>query len=512
MRLVITGAAGFIGLHLCKALRMKGFEVVACVREPLASGSLPAGVTPLALGDLAGNVDLDSVFKKGDVVVHLAGRAHVLKEKSAEPFAEFRAVNLEVTKKIALACARKGVSRFVFLSSIGVNGGSTTGRPFSEADAPAPEEPYAVSKWEAEQELAVIGREQGLPFTIIRPPLVYGPENPGNFLRLLRLAASGLPLPLASFGNIRSMIFVGNLTDAVILSMQAPAAVGKTYIVSDGEDVSTAELLRLIREKLGAPSRLFRFPAGLVRVAAGLSGFGAAFEKLTSSLVVDRSRITTELGWKPPFSFSAGLTETVEWYKNCSPVREGGYPFKRTLDVVLSLGATLALSFPMLLLSLFVKLTSRGPALYLSDRIGRDNVIFKMPKFRTMRVDTPPMATHLMTEPEKFLTPIGAFLRKTSLDELPQLFSILRGDMSFVGPRPALFNQEDLIALRTSKGTHRITPGLTGWAQVNGRDDLSIPAKVGYDEYYKAHQSFTFDLRILAMTALQALRGKGVKH
>ena len=135
-----------------------------------------------------------------------------------------------------------------------------------------------------------------------------------------------------------------------------------------------------------------------------------------------------------------------------------------------------------------------------------------MPKFRTMRVDTPPMATHLMTEPDRFLTPLGGFLRKTSLDELPQLFSILRGDMSFVGPRPALFNQDDLITLRTAKGVHRITPGLTGWAQVNGRDDLAIPVKVEYDEFYLKHRSFAFDVKILFMTAAQAVTGKGVRH
>jgi len=185
---------------------------------------------------------------------------------------------------------------------------------------------------------------------------------------------------------------------------------------------------------------------------------------------------------------------------------------KRIFDVFLSFAALMALGVPMLLVALLVHFTSRGPALYWSDRVGRDNKIFKMPKFRTMRVNTPAVATHLMTEPAKYLTPIGGFLRKTSLDELPQLLSILRGDMSFVGPRPALFNQADLIALRTAKGVHTIVPGLTGWAQVNGRDDLPIPVKVEYDEYYLKHHSFVFDLKILAITAVQAVMGKGVRH
>ncbi len=185
---------------------------------------------------------------------------------------------------------------------------------------------------------------------------------------------------------------------------------------------------------------------------------------------------------------------------------------KRLMDILLSLAALAVLGLPMLALGLLVKLTSSGPALYWSDRVGLANAIFKMPKFRTMRTDTPPMATHLMSDPAKYLTPAGGLLRKYSLDELPQLLSILRGDMSFVGPRPALFNQEDLIALRTARGIHRIPPGLTGWAQVNGRDELPIPVKVEYDEYYLRRSSLFLDIKIILMTAYQAVAGKGVKH
>lgn len=185
---------------------------------------------------------------------------------------------------------------------------------------------------------------------------------------------------------------------------------------------------------------------------------------------------------------------------------------KRLFDIVLAFCSMLILCIPMSIILILNKIASRGPALYWSDRVGRDNKIFKMPKFRTMLVDTPTVATHLLESPARFLTPIGGFLRKTSLDELPQLLSILRGDMSFVGPRPALYNQKDLISLRTGKGVHRITPGLTGWAQVNGRDDLPIPVKVGYDEFYLKSRSFFLDLKILFMTAGQAVLGKGVSH
>lgn len=169
-------------------------------------------------------------------------------------------------------------------------------------------------------------------------------------------------------------------------------------------------------------------------------------------------------------------------------------------------------AIPMLLIALLVKATSKGPVLFWSDRVGKNNIIFKMPKFRTMQVNTPPLATHLLTNPEQYFTPVGRFLRKLSLDELPQLLSILKGEMSFVGPRPALFNQDDLIQLRTNKNIHSITPGLTGWAQVNGRDDLPIPTKVELDEFYFKHRSFRLDMKTLSMTFLNVISRKGIRH
>lgn len=178
----------------------------------------------------------------------------------------------------------------------------------------------------------------------------------------------------------------------------------------------------------------------------------------------------------------------------------------------MSLLAFIVLSVPMVVVALCVKLTSKGTVLYWSDRVGKNNIIFRMPKFRTMLIDTPVVATHLMSDPDRFLTPIGKLLRKTSLDELPQLWTILKGDMSIVGPRPALFNQDDLIALRTEKGVHSLTPGLTGIAQINGRDELPVPVKVEFDEYYLKNHSFLFDLKIIARTILKAAKGDGVSH
>jgi O-antigen biosynthesis protein WbqP len=197
--------------------------------------------------------------------------------------------------------------------------------------------------------------------------------------------------------------------------------------------------------------------------------------------------------------------------KDCEG-RQKGFGVKRLFDLLLAMCAALVLALPVALTALAVRLTSPGPALYWSDRVGRGNQIFRMPKFRSMRVGTPAVATHLLTNATSHLTPIGGFLRKSSLDELPQLWSILVGDMSFVGPRPALFNQHDLIELRTAQGVHELIPGLTGWAQVNGRDELPIPDKVALDAEYLRRQSLGFDLRILWMTFVKVLRRDGVSH
>jgi len=185
---------------------------------------------------------------------------------------------------------------------------------------------------------------------------------------------------------------------------------------------------------------------------------------------------------------------------------------KRAFDFFVAVVLLVFLSIPMLVIALIIKLTSRGPVLYWSDRVGINNTIFKMPKFRTMRLDTPAVATHLLQDPDAFLTPSGSMLRKFSLDELPQLYSVIAGDMSFVGPRPALFNQDDLIELRTKKNVHTLLPGITGWAQINGRDELSIPVKVEFDAYYLKHRNFFLDVKILFFTVFKVLKKEGVTH
>jgi lipopolysaccharide/colanic/teichoic acid biosynthesis glycosyltransferase len=215
------------------------------------------------------------------------------------------------------------------------------------------------------------------------------------------------------------------------------------------------------------------------------------------------------------FSQETVVAAMLEFYEKIfvsEPEAEPVDPVKRAFDVVLAVAASLILALPMLAIAVLIRLSSDGPLLYWSDRVGRGNTLFRMPKFRTMKVGAPAVATHLLTESDRWITPLGTFLRRTSLDELPQLYNILRGELSFVGPRPALFNQEDLIALRASKGVDALVPGLTGWAQINGRDELSIPEKVSFDEEYLQNRSLGFDLRILCLTFFKVVRAEGVEH
>ena len=211
------------------------------------------------------------------------------------------------------------------------------------------------------------------------------------------------------------------------------------------------------------------------------------------------------------FSVKGMGTTSIQHHLKSNGVRAASYA-KRAFDLVVGLILLPILCIPILAIAIAIGLTSRGPILYWSDRVGRNNKIFRMPKFRTMKLNTPEVATHLLEAPEAYLTSIGPFMRKTSLDELPQIYSILKGDLSFVGPRPALHNQNDLVALRTACGVHELTPGLTGWAQVNGRDDLPIPLKVEYDCEYLQKKAFLFDLKILCLTFLKVIRGDGVAH
>ena len=305
---LVTGATGFVGRALCEALVASGHQVKRANRT-LQPG-LPDAV---AVGEIGPDTDWRTALEGVSRVVHLAARTHVLREIAADPSAEYRRVNLDGTRGLAQMAARAGVRRLVFMSSIKVNGEATE-RPFTEDDVPRPEDAYGRSKWETEQALARVAAETGLQVTVLRPPLVYGPGVKGNFLRLMDIVARGMPLPLASIENRRSLIYVGNLVDAIVKAIDTPCAAGRTYLVSDGEYVSTPDLARALARALGVRPRLLPCPPALLMLGAALAGKRAELARLTGSLQMDSAAIQRELDWRPRFTLAQGLAETARWY------------------------------------------------------------------------------------------------------------------------------------------------------------------------------------------------------
>ncbi len=310
MRVLVTGANGFIGRVLCAALTQHGYAVRGAVRSSTASTQTPC----MAVGEITEQMDWSVALTDVDVVIHLAARVHVMRDTAVDPLAEFRRVNTAGTEHLARCAAASGVKRFVYVSSIGVNGSRTAvDEKFSEMDVPHPHNAYAVSKLEAEQALGRIARETGFQMVIVRPPLVYGPGVKGNFAQMLAMVAKGVPLPFASVHNRRSLIYVENLVDALIACVSHTAAAGQTYLVCDGEDVSTPDLLRQLAVAMGVPSRLFPCPVMLLRLAGKLTGQSQQLDRLLSSLQVDNGKIRRDLNWYPPYSLQQGLQATAEW-------------------------------------------------------------------------------------------------------------------------------------------------------------------------------------------------------
>jgi UDP-glucose 4-epimerase len=304
MRILVSGASGFVGRALCGHLSTRGHVAVPAVRRE--SGL--AG--EVAVGDMDGATVWAPALAGCDAVVHLAARVHVMNDPAHDPLALYRATNTEATLNLARQAAQARVKRLVFVSTVKVNGEGRDA-PYRETDAPVPEDAYAISKWEAEQGLQRIAQETGLEVVILRPPLVYGPGVKANFQRLLRTVARGWPLPLGAIRNRRSLLYLGNFVDAIRVCVEHPDAAGQTFLIDDGEPVSTPELIRAVAQAMGRPARLLAVPVGVLEFAGALAGRRAAVARLTSSLWVDSSAIRSRLGWSPPYTLRQGLDATV---------------------------------------------------------------------------------------------------------------------------------------------------------------------------------------------------------
>jgi UDP-glucose 4-epimerase len=311
MNVLITGANGFLGSAVLRRIGSDArFKATGSVRR-MPSVSAPAAAY-VEVGELASNTAWGHALSGVDAVVHTAARVHVMQDKSSDPLAEYRRTNVEGTLNLARQAARAGVKRFVFISSVKVNGEATLQHPFLADDAPAPRDPYGVSKMEAEQGLFKIAIETGMKVAIVRPPLVYGPGVKANFLAMMRWLQKGVPLPLGSIDNRRSLVALDNLVDLVVSCISHPAAANQVFLVSDGEDLSTSQLLRRMGQALGKPARLLPAPPALLRVGATLLGKSDIADRLCDSLQVDIAKTVRLLGWQPPVSVDQGLKKTAD--------------------------------------------------------------------------------------------------------------------------------------------------------------------------------------------------------
>ena len=315
MRVLVTGATGFVGRYLIPELVSAAYEVVICIRQ-VPIKPFPPKVKTYVVSDIGPDTDWTGVLDKIDAIIHLAGHAHVLDEKLKKEQTIYNRINTAGTEKLAKAAARSGVKKFIFLSTVKVMGEETKETPFSETMPPNPIGAYGKSKLAAENAMLHIAKETGLETVILRLPLLYGPGVKANMLNLLKLCYLNVPLPLAGIKNQRSLLFVGNLTDAIIKCLESKIANGQTFFVRDGEDLSTSMLIRIVTKAFKKPIRLFAVPNSLIRLFGRILGKDSTVDRLLSNLQVNDDKIRSELGWKPPFKMLQGIEVMANWYRS----------------------------------------------------------------------------------------------------------------------------------------------------------------------------------------------------
>ena len=530
-RVLLTGARGFLGraiarqltqLSIKSTLTSRGLETIdpASDRDDSLTRSVAA--------DLCSDSIPDDLFDGVREVIHTAGLAHQFGDR-ANDINAFEQLNHQATKRLVQLAIERGVEHFVLISTVAVYGGGSTeqsGR-CTEETACDPQGPYATTKYDGEQAAIALAENSSMRLTVLRMTTIFGEGDRGNTDRLLRMIDAGRFVSIGDGQNVKSLIHLKDAARACVAVLDcrddrraSDEPNVNIYNVS-ADPVPMNEVVSGLAVALGKrPSRWYIPTAPVTLVSgllAGLCGGKGKLGRLHQTIakwlksdIVDAKKFQDRFGFTTEISLSQGLVRQVQAYRRNNPFNGRVPMLKRAFDFVLAVVLCLVFAIPMLCCYLAVRLTSKGPAIYWSKRVGINQRPFWMAKFRTMRTDTPSVATHLLQDSKSFITPVGRVLRKTSLDELPQLWNIIKGEMSCVGPRPALESQTVVNTLRAERGPARWLPGITGWAQINGRDELRCEEKVEFDYQYCQRWSLLFDLKILVLTAWKVFSREGV--
>lgn len=470
MRYLVTGVNGLVGKSVYDHIISMGYLCVGTVRAAIPSEP-KFKVFDLGKPESLSNIVSD--LSNTDVVIHCAAKLSVTGSNKKTKIEEYRNINVNGTLLLARKAASLGVKRFVFLSTAKVHGARTYNRiALEESSDYNPPGAYETSKAEAEEQLLSDPSLRGIEIVIVRPPLVYGPRAKGNFATLTAAISRSVPLPLKHINNQRSLVAIKNLTDFLFLCSNHPKAVGQTFFVSDLIDVSTSELVQAIAKSMNTRAVLLPIPRWIMFALMFGVGKSKTYEQVFGDFQLNCSKAKRLIGWSPVISMNRQVEllsmsiDTDKAQKNKKNIR-----MFRVLDLLIS-GIGLLVFTPLfLLLVVLIFLENRSP-IFAQKRIGLNKKTFVIFKFRTMSLGTESIATHLVDQ--KAITKLGKFLRRSKLDELPQLWNVFRGDMSLVGPRPGLFNQNELTKEREKLGVFGVPPGITGLAQINGID-MSTP-------------------------------------
>lgn len=512
-KVLVTGAAGFVGTAVVKRLVTAGASVRCAVRKlPVHFSDLCAEV--IQVGDIAANTDWRAALAGIDVVVHAAARVHIMPQSGVPESEQYQAVNVDGTMALARQAVEAGVKRFVFISSAKVNGESTEGRrPFHADESPAPEDAYALSKHQAEQALLTLAGSSVMQVVIVRPPLVYGPGVKANFQKMIRMALSGFPMPFGLAKNKRSLVFVENLAAFVELCVRHPAAANQIFMVSDDRDFSVREMLEIIGTGAGRKPLLLPVPLAIFKLIFLVTRKTGYFERIFGTLLVDKDKTRSLLGWTAPYDAETALALTSRSFCHVSNQIHANEKrvvrVFRLLDIFIAV-IGLLLAFPFMLLIWIVGLFDTGSPIFIQTRMGKGQAPFNLVKFRTMSVQTESKASHLVSASS--ITRFGHILRRTKLDELPQLWNVLLGHMSIVGPRPCLPNQTELIAARERLGVFRVRPGITGLGQLSGVDMSTPEFLAEIDAKMIERYSLRMYFQYIVLTALGKGAGDAVKR